>query len=112
MPLYPLIYVLINFVVMFIEIITLAMTLRAIINWFFDADGKFIRFLYVLTEPAIINSSDLRRDATPHSDKNFCNLILFAIIPHLTQKASAITNNLYFFHSFGIRYRYFCLRNN
>ena len=54
MPLYPLIYVLINFVVMFIEIITLAMTLRAIINWFFDADGKFIRFLYVLTEPAIM----------------------------------------------------------
>ena len=39
---------------MFIEIITLAMTLRAIINWFFDADGKFIRFLYVLTEPAIM----------------------------------------------------------
>ena len=54
MPLYPLIYVLINFIVMFIEIITLAMTIRAILNWFFDADGKFIRFLYVLTEPAIM----------------------------------------------------------
>lgn len=54
MPLYPIIYVLINFIVMFIEIITLAMAIRAIISWFFDADGKFIRFLYVLTEPAIM----------------------------------------------------------
>lgn len=54
MPLYPLIYVLINFIVIFIDIITLAMAIRAIISWFFDLDGKFIRFLYVLTEPAIM----------------------------------------------------------
>jgi uncharacterized protein YggT (Ycf19 family) len=32
----------------------LAMTLRAILGWFFDGDGKFIRFLYVFTEPAIM----------------------------------------------------------
>lgn len=54
MTLYPLIYVLINFAVMFIEVLMLAMTARAIISWFFDADGKFIRFLYVFTEPAIM----------------------------------------------------------
>ncbi len=54
MPLYPLIYVLVNFVVIFIEILTLAMTLRAILSWFFDTDGKFVRFLYVFTEPAIM----------------------------------------------------------
>lgn len=54
MPLYPLIYVLINFTVMFIELISLAMAARAIIGWFFDGDGKFIRFLYVFTEPAIM----------------------------------------------------------
>lgn len=54
MTLYPLIYVLVNFVIMFIEILTLAMTIRAILSWFFDADGKFVRFLYVFTEPAIM----------------------------------------------------------
>lgn len=54
MPLYPLIYVLINFTVIFIELLSLAMAARAIISWFFDADGKFIRFLYVFTEPAIM----------------------------------------------------------
>ena len=54
MPLYPLLFVLINFVVMFIEVISLAMMLRAILSWFFDSDGKFIKFLYVLTEPAIM----------------------------------------------------------
>ncbi len=30
------------------------MALRAILSWFFDGDGKFIRFLYVFTEPAIM----------------------------------------------------------
>ncbi len=54
MTLYPLIYVLVNFVIMFIEILMLAMTIRAILSWFFDADGKFVRFLYVFTEPAIM----------------------------------------------------------
>lgn len=54
MPLYPLIFVLVNFVVIFIELLSLAMSARAIISWFFDTDGKFIRFLYVFTEPAIM----------------------------------------------------------
>ena len=25
-----------------------------ILSWFFDSDGKFVKFLYVLTEPAIM----------------------------------------------------------
>ena len=54
MPLYPLIFVLVNFVVIFIELLSLAMSARAITSWFFDTDGKFIRFLYVFTEPAIM----------------------------------------------------------
>lgn len=54
MSLYPLYFVLVQFVVVFIEVLMLAMTLRAIIGWFFDGDGKFIRFLYVFTEPAIM----------------------------------------------------------
>lgn len=54
MPLYPLYFVLVQFVIMFIEVLMLAMTLRAIIGWFFDGDGKLIRFLYVFTEPAIM----------------------------------------------------------
>jgi uncharacterized protein YggT (Ycf19 family) len=30
------------------------MMIRAILSWFFEGDGPFIRFLYVLTEPAIM----------------------------------------------------------
>jgi YggT family protein len=48
------IYVLVNFVIIFIDIITLAMTIRAILSWFVEGDGPFIRFLYVITEPAIM----------------------------------------------------------
>lgn len=49
-----LIYVLIRFVTIFIDVITLAMSVRAVISWFYDGDGPFIRFLYVITEPAIM----------------------------------------------------------
>ncbi len=47
-------YVLVNFVVLFIEAISFAMLLRAVLNWFFESDGKLFRFLYVFTEPAIM----------------------------------------------------------
>ena len=47
-------YVLVNFVIIFIEVISLAMMLRAILSWFTGGDGKFTRFLYVVTEPAIM----------------------------------------------------------
>lgn len=47
-------YVLVNFVIVFIEVITIAMFIRAILSWFFEAEGKFVKFLYVITEPAII----------------------------------------------------------
>ena len=47
-------YVLVMFVLTFIEVLSLAMTLRAILSWFFEGDGKFMRFLYVFTEPAIM----------------------------------------------------------
>ena len=49
-----LIYVLIRFVTISIDVITLAMSVRAVISWFYDGDGPFIRFLYVITEPAIM----------------------------------------------------------
>lgn len=48
------IYVLVNFVLIFIEVLSLAMFVRAILSWFTDGQGKFTRFLYVLTEPAIM----------------------------------------------------------
>ena len=47
-------YVLVNFVLIFIEVLSLAMFVRAILSWFTDGQGKFARFLYVLTEPAIM----------------------------------------------------------
>lgn len=48
------IYVLVNFVLVFIEIISFAMFIRAILSWFTDGGGKFTQFLYVITEPAIM----------------------------------------------------------
>lgn len=48
------IYVLVNFVLIFIEVLSLAMLIRAILSWFTDGSGGFSRFLYVLTEPAIM----------------------------------------------------------
>ncbi len=48
------IYVLVSFVLIFIEVLTFAMLVRAILSWFTDESSKFARFLYVLTEPAIM----------------------------------------------------------
>lgn len=48
------IYVLVNFVLIFIEVLTFAMLIRAVMSWFTDGEGKFARFLYVLTEPVIL----------------------------------------------------------
>lgn len=54
MSFYPVYYVLVSFVILFIDVLTLAMTARAILSWFFEGDGVIIRFLYVFTEPAIM----------------------------------------------------------
>ncbi len=48
------IYVLVQFALVFIEVLSLAMFIRAILSWFTDGGGKFTQFLYVLTEPAIM----------------------------------------------------------
>lgn len=48
------IYVLVIFVLRFLDILSLAMLLRAILGWFImDGEGKFMRFLYTLTEPVV-----------------------------------------------------------
>ncbi len=47
-------YVLVKFVLIFIEILSFAMFIRAILSWLTDGSGKFAQFLYVLTEPAIL----------------------------------------------------------
>lgn len=54
MSLYPVIYVLVSFTIIFIDLLMLAMSVRAILSWFYDGDGAFVRFLYVFTEPAIM----------------------------------------------------------
>ena len=49
------IYVLAVFVLTFIDIISWSMFIRAILGWFFvDNSGRFMHFLYVVTEPAIM----------------------------------------------------------
>ncbi len=48
------IYVLMLFVYYFLNVLSVAMMLRAILSWFVtDGEGKLVRFLYTLTEPAI-----------------------------------------------------------
>lgn len=47
-------YVLVNFVIIFIDVISLAMCIRAILGWFIEPEGKIFHFLFVITEPAII----------------------------------------------------------
>ena len=48
------IYVLVNFVIMFLKVISFAMMIRAILSWFTDGSGKLAQFIYVLTEPMIM----------------------------------------------------------
>lgn len=54
MSFYPIYFVLVSFAVMFIDVLMLAMSARAIIGWFYDGDGVIVRFLYVVTEPALM----------------------------------------------------------
>ena len=48
------IYILVQFVLVFIEVLSIAMFIRVILSWFTDGSGKFSQFLYVLTEPAVM----------------------------------------------------------
>ncbi len=50
------IYILFRFVIIFLDIILLAMLVRAVMSWFFMGDGSspLMSFLYVITEPFII----------------------------------------------------------
>ena len=48
------IYILVQFIIVFIDVITIAMCIRAVLSWFYDGDGAFVRLLYCITEPAIL----------------------------------------------------------
>ena len=54
MSFYPIYFVLVSFALTFIDVLMLAMTVRAIISWFYDGDGIIVRFLYVVTEPVLM----------------------------------------------------------
>ena len=46
---------LVLFILRFLDVLSLAMLLRAILGWFvMDGQGKFMRFLFVLTEPVVL----------------------------------------------------------
>ena len=47
-------YVLVQFVLFFIEVLKYAMLIRALMNWFVDGGNKLTSFLFVLTEPVIL----------------------------------------------------------
>lgn len=48
------IYVLVLFITYAIDLISIAMCIRAVISWFYDGDGWFVRLLYYITEPVIM----------------------------------------------------------
>lgn len=50
------VYVLIQFVIIFLDVMLLAMLVRAVMSWFFMGDGAsaFANFVYVVTEPLIV----------------------------------------------------------
>ncbi len=49
-------YVAIKFVIIFLDVLLLAMLVRAIMSWFFSGDGEspLLHLLYIVTEPLII----------------------------------------------------------
>ena len=47
-------YVFVNFILLFIKVMSVALMIRAIIDWFFESDGKLYRFLYIFTEPTLM----------------------------------------------------------
>ena len=47
-------YVLVNFVLVFIDVISWSMCIRAVLGWISNGEGRLMRFLYTLTEPAIM----------------------------------------------------------
>ena len=48
------IYILVQFLTYAIDVITWAMCIRAVISWFYDGDGWFVRMLFFITEPIIM----------------------------------------------------------
>ena len=53
-------YILVTVVLTFIDVISWAMCIRAVLGWFVaDNGGKLMRFLYVVTEPAIMPTRKL-----------------------------------------------------
>ncbi|MEE1116509.1 MAG: YggT family protein [Clostridia bacterium] len=48
------IYVVMQTVIVFLEVLQFAMLIRAIISWLPIGEGKFADFLYAFTEPVII----------------------------------------------------------
>ena len=50
------VYILIKFVVLFLDVLLVAMLIRAIMSWFFMGGGEspLLNFLYVVTEPLIV----------------------------------------------------------
>lgn len=50
------VYILIKFVVIFLDVILMAMLVRAVMSWFVNGENgsPILNFLYVITEPLIV----------------------------------------------------------
>ena len=47
-------FVLVQFVLFFIEVLKYAMLIRALMNWFVEGGNRLTSFLFVLTEPVVL----------------------------------------------------------
>ena len=76
------IYVLVQFVTLFIDVITIAMCIRAVISWFYDGDGAFVRLLYFITEPAIMPIRRLlvKMNWLQNSPMDFSYLLTYVVL--------------------------------
>ena len=76
------VYVLVQFITLFIDVITIAMCIRAVISWFYDGDGAFVRLLYVITEPAImpIRALLVKMNWLQNSPMDFSYILTYVVL--------------------------------
>lgn len=75
-----------SFVLIFLSVLQFAMLLRAILSWFVMGGGKFISFLYAITEPFIVPVRALfeKMNWLQNSPIDFSFMVTYLLISFLT----------------------------
>ncbi len=89
-------YVVIKCAILFIDVIAIAMTLRAVMSWIFmGEENRFMNFLYVVTEPIILPVRLLCRklglfQGLPFDMSFFLTVVLLMVIQLLLETFFAV----------------------